>query len=252
MNHNMQNLIFGIIIGLSLAIIFTPTSYAEEIKTLFVGSNLVDCVGVSPQKCMQVREDQHSEWLNFYDKIQGFTFVEGNSYQISIKITEVENPPADSSSKKYELIEILKQESTTDHMPYKNICAPGFVPLGEICVLNDRCGPGIYPGKVCVMDDVKQPYLRPSQQGNAGISASNVICAEGLKKIFKSHDGSPACVKLESVNTLKERGWQTFMPVFACTLEYAPICGVDGNTYGNSCMIHSEHMAIKHQGECHE
>jgi len=248
----MHYLVFGIIAGLSLAIIFTPTSYADEIKTLFVGSNLVDCVGVGPEKCMQIRENQHSEWLNFYDKIQGFTFVEGNSYQISVKITDVENSPADASSKKYELIGIIKQESTTKHIPYKDRRAPGFIPLGGICVLNDRCGPGTYPEKVCVIDDIIQPYLKPKQQGNAGISASNVICAEGLKKIFKSHDGSPACVKLESVNTLKERGWQIFMPIFACTLEYAPICGVDEKTYGNSGIINSEHVSIKHQGECHE
>jgi len=143
----MHSLILGIIIGLSLAIIFTP-SHAEEVKTFFVSPNLVDCVGVGLQKCMQVRENQHTEWLNFYDKIQGFRFVEGNSYQISVKITDVENPPADASSKKYELIKIIKQESTTDHIPYKNTCAPGFVPLGEICVLNDRCGLGIYPGKI--------------------------------------------------------------------------------------------------------
>lgn len=248
----MYNLIFGIIAVVSIVIIFTPFSYADEVKTFFVGSSLVDCVGVGPQKCIQIRENQHSEWLNFYDKIQGFIFVEGNSYQISVRITDVKNPPADTSSKEYKLIEIIKQESTTKHIPYKNTCAPGFVPLGEICVLNDRCGPATYPGRICIMDDIMQPYLRPAQQGKAGISASNVICAEGLKKIFKSHDGAPACVKPESVKTLKERGWQTFMPIFACTLEYVPICGVDGKTYGNSCMINLEHVSIKHQGECHE
>jgi len=237
-------------IVLSVAMFAIPFSYAEETTTFFIHPHLVDCVGVGPMKCLQVRENQHSEWLNFYDNIEGFSFSQGNSYHISVKITDVENPPADASGKKYELIEIIKQESTTDHSPYKNTCAPGFVPLGEICVLNDRCGPGIYPGKVCVMDGMEQPYLRPSQQGNAGIAAVNVICAEGLKQIFKSHDGSPACIKPQSANSLKERGWQTFMPIFACTLEYAPVCGVDGKTYGNNCMINSEHITIKHQGEC--
>jgi len=136
------------------------------------------------------------------------------------------------------------------HVPYNNLCAPGFVSLGEICVLNDRCGAGAFAGKVCIMDGVKQPYLRPSQQGNAGIAASDVICTENLNLIFKSHDGSPACVSDDSISKLQERGWQIVMPNLACTLEYNPMCGMDGISYGNPCMLKSSHVALKHSGEC--
>lgn len=34
----------------------------------------------------------------------------------------------------------------------------------------------------------------------------------------------------------------------ACTLEYAPVCGADSKTYGNTCMAGD--MAIAHMGEC--
>ena len=221
----------------------------SENKILYVDSMLVDCVGVGPMKCMKVREDPNASWQNFYDKIVGFDYTAGKSYKISVKVTDVKNPPADTSSKKYELIEILDQKSYAKHIPYKGVCAPGFVSLGEICVLNDRCGPGIYPCKVCIMDGVKQPYLRPLHQGNAGIAANDIVCAENLRLVFK-HDITPACVKTSSVEKFVERGWNLEPPVVACTLEYAPVCGVNEKTYGNMCALNADHVAMKSKGEC--
>ena len=100
-----------------------------------------------------------------------------------------------------------------------------------------------------MMDEIEQPYLRPLQQGNAGIAARDVICAEPLQLVFK-YDRSPACVKTESISKLENRGWNTTPPVVACTLEYSPVCGVNEKTYGNMCMLNSEHVAMKHMGEC--
>ena len=76
-------------------------------STLYVDSQLVDCVGIGPQQCMLVRENPDSEWEMFYDDIEGFAYREGTEYIISVKITEVENPPADSSSLKYVLADVL-------------------------------------------------------------------------------------------------------------------------------------------------
>jgi len=138
------------------------------------------------------------------------------------------------------------------HMSYMGMCAPGFASLGEMCVLDDRCGPGAYAGKVCIMDGKMKQYLKPLHQKYAGISVDNIICAEGKQVMFKHHNAAPACINSDSVEKLKHRGWQTELPNLPCTLEYMPVCGVDGISYGNICALNANHMVMKHDGQCME
>ncbi|MGB0388596.1 MAG: DUF4377 domain-containing protein [Ardenticatenaceae bacterium] len=78
-------------------------------KTLFVGPEEVDCQGVAPQKCYLVKDDPNGEWEYFYDQIVGFEWEAGYHYELRVRITPVENPPADASSVTYELIELISQ-----------------------------------------------------------------------------------------------------------------------------------------------
>ncbi|MEO9277056.1 MAG: hypothetical protein ABI340_04675 [Nitrososphaera sp.] len=49
--------------------------------------------------------------------------------------------------------------------------------------------------------------LSPLKQFQSGISLQHIQCYDGLELILKSSDGSPACVKSDTVQILIERGW---------------------------------------------
>jgi hypothetical protein len=44
-------------------------------------------------------------------------------------------------------------------------------------------------------------------------------------------------------------GTPTEKPV-ECTLDYVPVCGIDGITYGNKCMLDAAAIPLDYQGEC--
>ena len=85
----------------------------ETIKTLFVGPELVDCVGEAPQQCLQVRESENEDWTLFYGQIIGFEFEPGYAYELRVSETEIDNPPADASSLEVTLVEVVDKTAVT-------------------------------------------------------------------------------------------------------------------------------------------
>jgi heat shock protein HslJ len=83
-------------------------------KTIYVGPYLVDCEGVAPQKCMLVKERPDDEWSLFYDQIEGFDYEPGHEYELRIAEEKVENPPADASSIRWTLVEVLSKTRTLE------------------------------------------------------------------------------------------------------------------------------------------
>ena len=95
---------------LLLILILSCTSVqSEEIRTLFIADHLADCTGVSKQKCMLVKESLEEDWSYFYDGISGFDYEEGYSYELRVKVQEVQNPPADASNVRYTLSELVSK-----------------------------------------------------------------------------------------------------------------------------------------------
>jgi hypothetical protein len=99
------------LVALTLLLTLTScvASVAETGKVLYVDSEVVDCIGVAPQKCLLIRTDEKTQWYDFYDQISGFHHEPGIRYKLLVKITKVNDPPADASSLLYELIEILEK-----------------------------------------------------------------------------------------------------------------------------------------------
>ena len=82
---------------------------AANVKTLQVASSRVECTGVTPQTCLQVRESSTGSWTLLYDPIVGFDYEPGFVYQIVVKEEPVANPPADASSIRRTLVSIVSK-----------------------------------------------------------------------------------------------------------------------------------------------
>ncbi len=87
-----------------------PTTPAEgENMTLFVGPNRRPCMGVAPMLCLLVKEAPEDPYSLFYSTIQGFEFEPGFEYELLVNRQTVPNPPADASSFRWTLVEVVSK-----------------------------------------------------------------------------------------------------------------------------------------------
>ncbi|WP_353190103.1 META and DUF4377 domain-containing protein [Pandoraea pnomenusa] len=86
-------------------------SKAED-RVLDVDSQMADCVGVAPRKCLRVRNADDSgkaPWELWYANIDGFDWKPGVEYRVKIHGEPVANPPADASSMRWTLVEVIRE-----------------------------------------------------------------------------------------------------------------------------------------------
>lgn len=71
---------------------------------------------------------------------------------------------------------------------------------------------------------------------------NNCIVSEGLlsctKKFCENYE-EPECLKYKKSDCI-------------CTMEYNPVCGINGETYDNPCVANCENIEIDYYGECQE
>lgn len=78
-------------------------------EILYISPYWQTCSGVGPMLCMQVKNDPAGEWQLFYDRIEGFQYVPGFTYELKVKQEKVPNPPADASSIRTILVEEISR-----------------------------------------------------------------------------------------------------------------------------------------------
>ncbi|RNA63840.1 DUF4377 domain-containing protein [Chryseobacterium nematophagum] len=110
----MKNIIHMVKGGILMIALFAITQCTASTNTakgddktmmMTVGPQTVDCTGVAPMKCLQVKENQSGNWMNFYSTIEGFTYEPGYEYILKVKTEKIANPPADASSIRYILVQ---------------------------------------------------------------------------------------------------------------------------------------------------
>ncbi|QZP07621.1 META and DUF4377 domain-containing protein [Caenibius sp. WL] len=78
-------------------------------KFIYVSSETRPCTGVAPMTCLQVREKESDAWQLHYGGIVDFDPQPGVAYRLRIIEEKVENPPADASSIRWTLDQIVEQ-----------------------------------------------------------------------------------------------------------------------------------------------
>jgi len=105
---------------------FTNGECEPNTETFKVDSELVDCTGVAPQKCMVVNGNY------FYDQIEGFDFEEGYKYELKVEKIEKDEPiPADANKYRYLLVEVVSKESVKLEVNDFDSCIAAGNPIME-------------------------------------------------------------------------------------------------------------------------
>jgi len=78
-------------------------------RMLEVDNRLVECSGAAHAQCLRVRDVGGSDWHIFHGQIENFTFEPGYRYRLEVEEFPVENPPADGSSIRTVLVEMVRK-----------------------------------------------------------------------------------------------------------------------------------------------
>lgn len=100
---------------------------------------------------------------------------------------------------------------------------------------------------------VETPNIRSVEIINSFIGKTSEGVKQSLEQLKQDYSSgiiSVPPVKISATPTIKE-SVKTNIGII-CTKEYNPVCGIDGNTYGNACEANASGVKVKYQGKCGE
>ncbi len=132
-----------------------------------------------------------------------------------------------------------------DGQTYSNTCAANAagvsVQLDEPCPGDEDGGVGPAPGDAGAPAPEDANCGAPSAKQCGGFAG--LPCGAGEFCNLEPEAGGLGCEIADTSGVCQP------IPEF-CTKEYAPVCGCDGQTYGNACTAHAAGVSIARKGEC--
>jgi hypothetical protein len=145
-------------------------------KEVLVAHFVSECVGVGPKLCLNVRESAEDDWSLRYDPIEGFEHEAGYDYRLMVRETTVSDPPADASSIRWTLIEILEQTPVaTDEAGGNPVLRPWKLEsFGPAADLGDEAAATVIEGALTALPGDGLVTLDLSEEGRvAGSDGCN-------------------------------------------------------------------------------
>ncbi|MFK7860430.1 MAG: DUF4377 domain-containing protein [Granulosicoccus sp.] len=83
-------------------------SRGGEVRML-INHHKAGCQGLYYQTCLLTRESEQDSWSYFFGPIEDFEFEWGYQYELRVRVTEIDDPPEDASSRHYSLVEQVQK-----------------------------------------------------------------------------------------------------------------------------------------------
>lgn len=168
--------VFRIVLLLAALVFVLPAAAQDtdgpktETLILYVAPDTVECTGVAPQTCLQIRFSPDGEWQRHFENIRNFEHVPGFNYALLVLKIERNPVAADQASFFYQLISVLEAAPATEDSGYYDLFTPsGEYSLAYIAAETQVCRDGFTPEIDCLaltIGDAEPVLINPARITN--------------------------------------------------------------------------------------